>query len=130
MNKSLPTGVDHIAVAAEDVDALATWYCNVLGYTKYYRHDKPVWILQAPDTSILEIMPKDENRRPKRSTWTPGWSHLALRVNNIQEAIDYLDTMNVNWGGELTEAIGGGLVRSFYDPEGNMLQIVERNLKI
>ncbi len=123
-------GVDHIAIAAENVDALAEWYCDVLCYKKYHRHDKPVWILQAPDMSLIEVMPRDENGRPKRTTWTPGWSHLALRVKNIYKAIDYLDTINVNWGGELTQAIGGGLVRTFYDPEGNMLQLVERDLEI
>ena len=119
-------GIDHPAVAAEDVDRLADWYCDVLGYQRYHRHDKPVWMLRAPDDTLLEIMPKDHTLRPVRTTWTPGWSHLAIRVANIVDAITYLDKTGVQWAGEIMPAIGGGWVRNLADPEGNMLQILER----
>lgn len=125
--QTLFTGIDHPAVAANDVDQLADWYCQVLGYEKVFRHEKPVWMLRAADGTLLEIMPKDHTPRPDRTTWTPGWSHLALRVNNIETAIQFLEEKGVTWGGELIQAIGGGRVRTFYDPDGNMLQVVERD---
>ena len=53
------TGIDHPAVAADDVDKLAEWYCDVLGFKKKFRHDKPIWIVEAPDGTYVEIMPKD-----------------------------------------------------------------------
>lgn len=126
--KELFTGVDHPAVAADDVDQLADWYCETLGYEKFFRHEKPVWLLRAPDGTLLEIMPKDRTPRPERTTWTPGWSHLAVRVRDIEEAIAFLDEKGVQWGGEMMPAIGGGRVRNLFDPEGNMLQILERKL--
>jgi len=119
-------GIDHPAVASNDVDALADWYCDALGYEKYHRDDKPVWMLKAPDGSLIEVMPKDDTSRPHRTTWTPGWSHLALRVSDFEGSVKSLEQHNVKWQGEAVEAIGGGRVRSFEDPEGNMLQIVER----
>jgi len=121
-------GIDHPAVAADDVDKLSDWYCEVFDYKKVFRDNKPVWILKAHDGTLLEVMPKDETLRQKRTTWTPGWSHLALRVKNFDDAIRYLDQVGVSWGGEATAAIGGGRVRTLYDPEGNMLQVVERDL--
>ena len=121
-------GVDHPALAADDVEKLADWYCNFLGYKKFYRHDKPVWMLMVPDGTLLEIMPKDDTFRPTRTTWTPGWSHLALRVEDIDEAITYLDSAGVTWDGPTTEAIADGLVRTFFYPDGNMLQILERQM--
>lgn len=124
------TGIDHPAVAADNVETLADWYCEVLDYEKWFRHPKPVWILKAPDGSLLEIMPKDHTLRPDRTTWTPGWSHLALRVKSLDSAIRHLDKHQVAWAGDLTQAIGGGRVRSFFDPEGNMLQILERPLSL
>ncbi len=127
MKKTLFTGIDHPALAAENVDHLADWYCDVLGYSKYFRDEKPVWILKAPDNTLIEIMPKDHTPRPDRTTWTPGWSHLALRVSNFEQAINYLESKGVIWGSEVIDAIGGGKVRTFYDPDGNMLQIVERS---
>ena len=119
-------GIDHPAVAAEDVDALADWYCAILGYEKLFRHDKPVWILRAADGTLLEIMPRDETPRPERTTWTPGWSHLAIRVRDFDAAERLLDERGVEWSSDVVEAIGGGKVRSFLDPDGNMLQILER----
>ena len=83
-------------------------------------------MLKAPDGTLLEVMPKDDTARPERTTWTPGWSHLALRVENIEEAIVFLDSKGVQWGGNVIEAIGGGKVRNLIDPDGNMLQILER----
>ncbi len=126
MNEKIFLGVDHLAVAAEDVDKLADWYCDVLGYEKYFRHDKPVWMLRAPDNTLLEIMPKDDTLRPVRTTWTPGWSHLAIRVVDIEKAIAFLDAKGVQWSGDTIAAIGGGQVRNLVDPDGNMLQILER----
>ncbi|MDZ7619588.1 MAG: VOC family protein [Patescibacteria group bacterium] len=119
-------GVDHPALAADDVDKLSDWYCDVLGYEKVVRHEKPVWILRAPDRTLLEIMPQDDTPRPVRTTWTPGWSHLAIRVSDFAAAIAELDAKGVHWTGEETGAIGGGRVRNFVDPEGNMLQILQR----
>ena len=119
-------GIDHPAVAADDVEELANWYCDTLGYKKWFLHPKPVWMLKAPDGTLLEIMPKDDTLRQSRTTWTPGWSHLALRVENIEKAIEHLDTKNIVWGGEVINAIGGGKVRNAFDGEGNMIQILER----
>ena len=119
-------GIDHPALAAEDVDRLSDWYCDVLGYEKVVRHDKPVWILRAPDGTLLEVMPQDDTPRPVRTTWTPGWSHLALRVDDFDAAVAELQQKSVECSGEEMGAIGGGRVRNFFDPEGNMFQILER----
>ncbi|MCY7349556.1 MAG: VOC family protein [Cytophagaceae bacterium] len=120
------TGIDHPGVAANDVETLATWYCEVFGYEKWFFHPKPVWMLRAPDGTLLEVMPKDDTARPERTTWTPGWSHVALRVENFDAAVAFLDEKGVTWGGEAVEAIGGGKVRNLVDPDGNMLQILQR----
>ncbi len=120
------TGIDHPAVAVEDVDRLSDWYCDVLGYEKVVRHEKPVWILRAPDGTLLEVMPRDDTPRPERTTWTPGWSHLALRVDDFDAAMAELEQKGVEWSGDEMGAVGGGRVRNFLDPEGNMLQILQR----
>ena len=123
---SIFVGIDHPAIAAEDVDALADWYVETLDYERVFRHEKPVWILRAQDGTLLEIMPRDETPRPQRTTWTPGWSHLAIRVSDFQRAERLLQERGVQWTGEEIAAIGGGRLRNFVDPDGNMLQILER----
>ena len=90
-------GIDHPAVAAEDVDALADWYVNTLDYQRVVRNDKPVWILRAADGTLLEIMPRDETPRPPRTVWTPGWSHLAIRVDDFEVSSPLLTATGDGW---------------------------------
>jgi glyoxylase I family protein len=124
--KNVFIGIDHPAIAAADVEALTQWYCEVLGYTVFAKTDKPVYIIKAPDGTFIEVMPKDETERPGRTINTPGWSHLALRVNDMDAAIAALDKLGITWAGAEFEAAGGGRIRNFADPEGNVLQIVQR----
>ena len=120
-------GIDHPALAADDLISLSQWYCDTLGYTLFFKHpEKPVHILKAPDGTLFEMMQKDASTRSERQVLTPGWSHLALRVDNLAEAIRHLTQQKVYWLSEIVPAIGGGQLRSFADPEGNMLQIVQR----
>ncbi|MDD4539278.1 MAG: VOC family protein [Lentisphaeria bacterium] len=127
MEHAIITGIDHPAVAAVDPARLAQWYIAVLGYAEYHRTDRNVWILAAPDGSLLEVMPKDDTARPARTTWTPGWSHLALRVNDLDQAAALLRDSGVVFPDAPVPAIGGGQLLNFVDPEGNMLQIVSRS---
>ena len=62
-------GIDRPAVAANDVAALAKWYCDMLGYEKFFRDDKPVWILKALDGTLLEIIPIDPTPHLDDRTW-------------------------------------------------------------
>jgi predicted enzyme related to lactoylglutathione lyase len=50
-------------------------------------------------------------------------------VSNFDEAYGKLKTLGVKFLFEPIAAVGGGKVVSFRDPEGNELQIVERNGK-
>ena len=119
-------GIDHPAIAADDVEMLSKWYCDVLGYKVFAKTEKPVYIIEAPDGTYIEIMPKDDTLRPERTVCTPGWSHLALRVSDMDAAMAALDGYGVEWAGAEFEAAGGGRIRNFTDPEGNLLQIVQR----
>ena len=122
-------GIDHPAIAAEDVEKSADWYCNVIGYEKWVSTDRPVWMLKAPDGTYLEIIPKDDTARPGRTIWTPGYSHLALRVDNLDQAIADLDSKGIEWTSDVFDAIGGGKIRNAVDCDGNMIQILERQVK-
>jgi glyoxylase I family protein len=124
--KDVFSGIDHPAIAADDVEKLANWYCAVLGYEVFLRTDKPIYLIKAPDGTFIEVMPKDHTPRPSRTVCTPGWSHLALRVNDMDKAIEMLDRAGVKWEGNEFEAVGGGRIRNFLDIEGNMVQIVQR----
>jgi glyoxylase I family protein len=124
--KKVFLGIDHPAIAADDVETLSKWYQEVLGYEVYARTDKPIYIIKAPDGTLIEVMPKDDTARPQRTVNTPGWSHLALRVSDMDAAMTALEAHGVEWAGGEFEAVGGGRIRNFTDPEGNLLQILQR----
>jgi glyoxylase I family protein len=126
MEKFKIKGIDHPAVAAENVEVLSNWYCEVLGFEVIFKDPRPIWLLKAPDGVILEILPNDGNARPTRTNLTLGWSHLAFGVDDIEDGIAHLDTFNIEWTSPLSPATGGGKVRTFKDPEGNVLQLVQR----
>lgn len=124
-------GIDHPALAAENANELAKWYCTVLGYEPYFQDNtigwaRPISLLKAPDGTILEILTNDGSPRLARTNLTPGWSHLAFNVDDIQAAIEHLDSYGIKWSSVLSPATGGGQVRTFLDPEGNVLQLIQR----
>ena len=125
--KTVFLGIDHPAIACDDVETLTQWYCETLGYEVLVRTPKPVYIIKAPDGTYIEMMPKDDTIRPERSLCTPGFSHLALRVSDMDVAMASLEKAGVVWSGDEFEAAGGGRIRNFADPEGNVLQILQRN---
>ena len=124
--KNVFIGIDHPALAADDVVKLTQWYCDVLGYEVFAKSERPVFIIKAPDGTYIEMMPKDETTRPERTMRTPGWSHLALRVSDIDAAMAELDKFGVAWMGADFDALGGGRIRNMTDPEGNVIQIIQR----
>ncbi len=119
-------GLDHPALAVSDVDKMADWCRDILGYTAKAGTPGQVWLMQAPDGTYLEIMRQNADPRPARQNLTPGFSHLALRVENLQAAIVELDMRDVKWTGEIVDAVGGGQLRNFEDPDGNTWQVVQR----
>ena len=72
MKHAVIIGIDHPAVAATDPAQLAQWYIAVLDYTEYHRTDRNVWILAAPDGSLLEVMPKDDTLAPNAQPGRPA----------------------------------------------------------
>ena len=110
------------------------WYEEVLGFRVAARKapsrpDAPeaAYLVELPGTgTALELMPDDRGLAPGRKPFTTGIAHIALAVESFAEWESRLDACKVKWLGPAGEALGGGRVRSFLDPEGNMLQIIGR----
>ncbi len=126
--------IDHPAIACDDVQKLADWYCSVLGMRVIQKNSEPPLAVMVGygDTldglSTMELMPvREPGPKPHETTrFQPGLRHVALRVTNFDEAYEKLKAAGVEFLFEPGRAIGGGKVVSFRDPEGNELQIVER----
>lgn len=120
-------GVEHTAIAARDSAALAAWYCDVLGMRILYKNDapRPSLLVGGDWGGILEIMPDNGSAAVTHQPFDPGIRHIALRVDDMQEAHRSLQGKVLG----LTDpapAAGGGEIAFFHDPEGNLLQLVSR----
>jgi glyoxylase I family protein len=127
-------GVDHPAVSCHDVDKMVDWYCQNFDLKVIFHNGQnPPSVLIGYEGQIttLELMPVKHSGPSPRETprLQPGWRHVALRVSDFEEAYGRLKKLRVEFLFEPVEAVGGGKVVSFRDPEGNELQIIERNGK-
>jgi glyoxylase I family protein len=128
------TSIDHPAISCKDVERQAAWYCQHLGMRRVVSDGKtPPTVLVGYDATasggaMIELMPaRDAGAAPETfARFQPGLRHLALRVSNFDEAYKKLSAAGVKFMFEPVQAVGGGKIVSFRDPEGNELQIVER----
>jgi glyoxylase I family protein len=125
---------DHFAIACRDVESMRAWYEKTLGFQVAARKsparpDAPqtTYLVGPPGSPVtIELMPDDRHPRASRKPFHPGLSHLAFAVDDFAAWESRLTAAGARWLGEPGEAVGGGRLRSFLDPEDNMLQIVER----
>lgn len=127
MTEALFTGVDHLAIAAREPAALADWYCATLGFRAISDNGKerPTRLLAGGGGGMIEMMPDDETPPVARELFDRGISHLAIRVSDLDAALTRLRGLGVEVAAPVAAA-GGGRVATFRDPEGNVVQVVER----
>src|SRR5208337_4670310 len=123
--------IDHPAISCHDVDRQVQWYCRNLGMKLIASDGKTppsVLVGYEGETAMIELMPvKDAGPNPVQTPrFQPGLRHLALRVSDFDEACRRLKALGITFLFEPVEAVGGGTIVSFRDPEGNELQIVQR----
>jgi glyoxylase I family protein len=120
-------GVEHVAIAAKDPRALTEWYCEVLGLRVLADNGKerPTCLVGGTMGAIVEIMPDNGSAVTAHQPYDPGFRHIALKVDDMAAACAALEgkVLGLMPPGP---AMGGGQIAFFNDPEGNLLQLVER----
>jgi glyoxylase I family protein len=125
------SGVDHVAIAARDPRALADWYCEVLGLRILFQNEKepPTCLVGGTMGAVVEIMPDNGAAPAVHQPYDPGIRHVALRVDDMEQAHAALQGRVLGLMPPVPAA-GGGQVAFFHDPEGNLLQLVSREREL
>lgn len=120
------TGIEHAAIAARDSQALADWYTGLFGFRIVYRSgtNPPVYMLKAPDGTMLEILPAEKGEAAEHGVRHIGLRHLAFSVTDFAAAYHYLEKRGIVFF-EIREAATMKLA-FFRDPEGNILHLMWR----
>lgn len=125
------SGVDHVAIAAQDSRALAQWYCDTLGMKILFDNgkEKPTYLVGGDMGGVIEIMPDNGAKPSSHPPLDPGIRHIALRVLDFDAAYASLEgkVLGLMPPGP---AAGGGQIAFFNDPEGNLLQLVSRDREL
>lgn len=116
-------GIEHAAIAAKDVERLANFYVQTLGFEINYRGKTAIFV-KAGDGSMIEIVPAD-GELSQATPKTPGLRHLALSVTGFEAECERLTAAGITF---LDPPLirGGNKVVFFRDPEGNILHLIER----
>jgi glyoxylase I family protein len=116
-------GIEHTAIASPDVQKLAQWYVETLGFVINYNSGKTVFI-KAPDGSMIEIITSEGGLSPKAMK-DAGLRHVALTVGDYDAAFAQLKAKGVSFLGE--PIVNAEVKVAFFtDIEGNFLHIIQR----
>jgi len=117
------TGIEHTAIAAADIVALADWYVDMLGFEINYKSPNAIFV-RAENGTMLELIHAEGERQPAGMK-TPGIRHLALAVDDFDTVYVRLRSRGLQFLGEPMESKGNRVV-FFTDPEGNILHLLHR----
>ncbi|MFH1008211.1 MAG: VOC family protein [Candidatus Latescibacterota bacterium] len=121
-------GIEHVAIAAQDTDALSKWYCDVLDFTVAYKNAKTpaTYFVRGASGSMIEIIPAGEACPVLHDEKDPGLRHLAISVDDFDAAYADLQAKGVSFTSGPKEASGGVKLVFFTDSEGNLLHLIYR----
>ena len=116
-------GLEHTAIASPDPKRLADWYVKHLEFHVNFTYEGNYFV-KARNGSMLEIIPS-EGERAQQKMKDPGIRHLAIMVDNFDEAHRQLKQMGVNF---VTEpyAVQGNRLVFFHDADGNLVHLIQR----
>lgn len=117
------TGIEHFAIASEDPQALAQWYVSHLEFQINFEYAGNYFV-KAKNGGLIEIIPA-EGGRNEATPRTPGLRHIAIAVDDFDQARAHLQTMGIEFAGEPYTTQGNKLV-FFKDGDGNLLHLIQR----
>jgi glyoxylase I family protein len=119
--------LEHVGIAAKDVEKLSKWYVDTLGYELAYRDPKTgTHFIKRGKRSMLEITPASDAPRKRREMKDAGLIHLAIWTDDFDASHAKLKQHGVRFVTDVEEEKGVKKVVFFEDPEGNLLHLMYR----
>jgi len=119
---------EHIGIYAKDSESLNKWYCDTLGFIVTRKLEKPsrptIYFLKSGEGLQIEILPTTKEWR-KRGLEEPGFRHIGIEVDDFEKAASDLKSKGISLHNVRITG-KGWKIGYLEDPEGNVLEIVQR----
>ncbi|MBI2861143.1 MAG: VOC family protein [Chloroflexi bacterium] len=119
--------IDHIEIIPVDFDRAMDFYTNVLGFKvkERKRIDRPPLMeiaYIALGDSVIEMMSVSEKSPASGQEWQVGYKRIALEVENMDRAIEYLKSRGVRISREPVN-LGASRRAEIEDPDGLSIEL-------
>lgn len=115
-------GTHHVALYTRNFETMETFYTQTLGFPVARRWDDATIIFIDVGSTTIELLGRDN--RDGRVANQYGFDHLALHVDDVDEAFAELSAAGVKFNGEPKNFQTIRIV-FFADPDGNLVELVE-----
>ena len=117
----------HIAIICSDRKKALDFYINKLGFVMIREAERPqdTLIMLQQGQTVLELFIKPDAPQRIDNPEALGLRHLAFRVENMDEAVAWLQSRGVETEPVRNDTINGGRFTFFRDPDGLPLELHE-----
>lgn len=117
-------GYEHTGLLARDPESLSAWYVRMFGGRVVSRsEDSPAIVFVVfGRSSLLEFVPAGDSPHGEAN----DHAHFSFAVSSLESAVRSLEGEEIALDRPVFQAYDGSPVAFFRDPEGNLVQLVER----
>ncbi len=112
------TGINHVSIAARDLEESTQFYETVFGMERIATpvFETPVQWLRVGDLQLHLFL--------EESGTAPARHHLGITIDDFDAAYDAISALaSAEWGAELVELPSGQVQLYFRDPAGNLIEL-------
>lgn len=115
-------GTHHVALRTPNFEAMEQFYSQTLSFPIVRRWDDKRIIFIDIGSTTIELIGREQATADTQPTG--GWDHVALLVDNVDEAYAELVEKGVRIRSAPVDA-GEVRIAFFFDPDGNVLELFE-----
>lgn len=121
--------IDHLEIVPSDPEKTIDFYTDVFGFVVKRRHPvnnppmKETIYMQLGDT-VIELISAENPSPASKESWQVGYRAIALEVDNMQEAVEYLRGKGVSMSREPVD-LGTSIRGELRDPDGLLIEVRE-----
>ena len=120
------TGIEHVAIFANDSKKLTEWYVENLNAKIVFQNEAGVYFIAFSDKSMIEICPNADAKNIPTELNVPGLRHLALAVDDFDATVDFIKKLGVEIVEDVVKFPNGVGTLFFRDIEGNIIHLIGR----